>query len=72
MPAAANRPDAQGGPDFADPDYDLAVDWLAAHAAIDKAQAEYEDPAQPPCILIVNGSSRASIPAPARCRKAGG
>src|ERR1700754_2423927 len=48
----------KAGPDRADPDYDLAVDWLDAEAAIKQARAEYEDPNQPPCILIVNGSSR--------------
>src|SRR3954468_14033235 len=46
----------KAGAGYADPDYDLAVDWIAAKRAIEKARAEHEDAAQPPCILIVNGS----------------
>src|ERR1700761_8905497 len=34
----------KAGPDFADPDYDLAVDWIAAKAAIDAARARHDDP----------------------------
>ena len=49
---------AKAGAGYADPDYDLAIDWIAAREAVSKAQAEYEDSAQPPCILIINGSSR--------------
>jgi multimeric flavodoxin WrbA len=48
----------KAGKGFADPAYDLSIDWIAAKKAVDEAQAEYEDPAQPPCILIINGSSR--------------
>ena len=48
----------KAGPGFADPDYDLSDDWRAAHDAVEAAQREHDDPAQPPCILIVNGSSR--------------
>src|SRR6266576_6821982 len=31
----------KAGPGFADPDYDIAVDWLAAREAILAAQAEW-------------------------------
>src|SRR3546814_2373119 len=43
----------KAGEGFVDPDYDLARDWLAAHEAVCRAQSEYEDPAQPPCVLII-------------------
>jgi hypothetical protein len=47
----------KAGPGFADPDYDLAVDWLNARAAIAEAQKRHDDPNQKPRIII-NGSSR--------------
>ncbi len=59
----------KAGPCFADPDYDLAVDWVSAQDAIRTAQAEYEDPEQPPCILIVNGSSRSEHTCPGEMSK---
>lgn len=59
----------KAGPGFADPDYDLAEDWIEASAAVAEAQREYEDPAQPPCILIVNGSSRSEHTCPGEMSK---
>ena len=59
----------KAGPGFADPDYDLADEWIEAKAAIDRARAEYEDPEQPPCILIVNGSSRSEHTCPGEMSK---
>ena len=44
------------GEGYADPSYELSDQWRAAKAAVDQAQHEFEDPDQPPCILIVNGS----------------
>src|SRR3954466_10990387 len=34
----------KAGPGFADPNYDLSVDWIAAKDAIDQAQKRHEDP----------------------------
>src|SRR4030088_1156505 len=48
----------KAGPGFADPDYDIAVDWLAARDAIAEAQRRHDDSGEAPRILIVNGSSR--------------
>jgi hypothetical protein len=59
----------KAGAKFADPDYDLAEDWIAAHDAVKDAQAEHEDPDQPPCILIVNGSSRSEHTCPGEMSK---
>src|SRR3954469_10819502 len=46
----------KAGAGFADPDYEIAVDWLAAHEAIVEAQRRYEDAAAQPRILVINGS----------------
>lgn len=46
------------GPGFAEPDYELALDWLNAHAAVRDAQARHEDASAPARILIINASSR--------------
>ncbi|QPQ55483.1 flavodoxin family protein [Allosphingosinicella flava] len=60
---------AKAGQGRPDPDYDLATDWIAAEAAIVRAQREYEDPNEPPCILIVNGSSRSEHTCPGEMSK---
>ena len=59
----------KAGPGYADPDYDLADDWIAAKAAIDSAQARHDDPAGPARILIVNGSSRSEHTCPGELSK---
>jgi multimeric flavodoxin WrbA len=43
---------------FADPNYEIAVDWLAAHASIVEAQRRHDDPREKSRVLIINGSSR--------------
>jgi hypothetical protein len=57
------------GPGFADPDYQIALDWLAAHEAIRDAQARHDDPAQPSRILIINGSPRSEQTCPGEMSK---
>jgi len=59
----------KAGPGFADPDYDLSVDWLAARDAITQAQRTHEDPATPSRILLVNGSSRSEHTCPGEMSK---
>jgi multimeric flavodoxin WrbA len=59
----------KAGAGYADPEYDLAEDWIAARAAIDRARAEHDDPSEPPCILIVNGSSRSEHTCPGEMSK---
>jgi multimeric flavodoxin WrbA len=59
----------KAGPEFADPDYDLSVDWLAARDAVLQAQREHDDPGQPPCILIVNCSPRSEHTCPGEMSK---
>jgi len=43
---------------FADPDYDLAVDWIAARDAIKRAQERHDDTTVPPGILLISSSAR--------------
>ena len=48
----------KAGPGFADPDYEISVDWLAAREAILAAQRRHDDAGETPRILVINGSSR--------------
>jgi len=48
----------KAGPGYADPDYDLSVDWIEARARIDRAQATWADPATRPRALVICGSPR--------------
>ena len=57
------------GEGYADPAYDLSDEWRAAKEAIDQARQEYDHPDQPPCILIVNGSSRSEHTCPGEMSK---
>jgi hypothetical protein len=47
----------RAGPGFADPNYEIAVDWLATREAIQEAQRRHDDPGELPRILIINGSA---------------
>jgi multimeric flavodoxin WrbA len=59
----------KAGPEYADPDYDLAIEWVEARAAIRQAQTEHDNPAEPPCILIVNCSPRSEHTCPGEMSK---
>lgn len=48
----------KAGPGFADPDYDLSVDWLAARDRLLAAAAEQADPAAAPRVLLITASAR--------------
>ncbi|WP_429251917.1 flavodoxin family protein [Paraburkholderia sp. GAS333] len=48
----------KAGPGFADPDYDLSVEWRDASERIKSAQRKQSDPASTSRVLIVNASSR--------------
>ncbi|MCY7316214.1 MAG: flavodoxin family protein [Rubrivivax sp.] len=49
---------AKAGPAFADPDYDLSVEWLDTHHKLQAAQRRFEDAALPRRVLLVNASPR--------------
>ena len=59
----------KAGAGFADPDYDLSLDWLAARDAIHAAARLHGDPAGPARFLIVNGSSRSEHTCPGEMSK---
>ncbi len=49
---------AKAGPGFADPDYELSVEWRATRDRLQAAQARWGDAATPSRVLVVNGSAR--------------
>lgn len=59
----------KAGPGYADPDYDLAVDWIEAKAAIEAAQARHDDRDGPCRVLLINGSSRSEHTCPGEMSK---
>src|ERR1700716_2988939 len=59
----------KAGPGFADPDYDISVDWLAARDAILAAQRRHDDSNETARILLINGSSRSEHTCPGEMSK---
>jgi len=48
----------KAGPGYANPDYELSMDWVNAKRAIEAAQKRHDDPTAPTRVLIINGSHR--------------
>jgi multimeric flavodoxin WrbA len=48
----------KAGPGFADPDYNVPLEWLATRAAIHKAEAQQRDPSAARRILLIAGADR--------------
>jgi len=48
----------KAGPGFADPDYDLSIEWKQARERLLEAEKQQKDPASPNRILIINGAAR--------------
>lgn len=59
----------KAGAGFADPDYDLSVDWLKARGAIQEAERRYCDASRPSRILLINGSPRSEHTCPGEMSK---
>ena len=59
----------KAGPEFADPDYELSLDWLAARDAIRVAEMQHRDASLPARILVINGSSRTNQSCPGETSK---
>jgi len=59
----------KAGPQFADPEYELAEDWIAAHEAIEAARRRHENKQLPPRILLINCSSRSEHTCPGEMSK---
>src|ERR1019366_1454450 len=48
----------KAGPGYADPDYDLSVEWIATKQRIDEAQLRWADPLTLSRVLLICGSAR--------------
>lgn len=59
----------KAGPGFADPDYELSLDWIAARAAVQEAQRRHEQKDGRPCIVLVNASARSEHTCPGEMSK---
>ncbi len=59
----------KAGPGFADPGYDLSLDWLKAREGIIGAEERYADSGAVPRILIINGSTRSDLTCPGEMSK---
>jgi multimeric flavodoxin WrbA len=59
----------RAGTGFADPDYQLSIDWLEARAAIERAQRAHEEPHGPARFLLINGASRSEHTCPGESSK---
>jgi len=57
------------GKGYADPKFELPVEWIEARAAIDGAEKRQKDPKSPTRILIVNGSTRSEHTCPGEISK---
>jgi|GEM_PF-6749795 len=59
----------KAGEGYADPDCDLAVDWIRARDAIKDAQRRHDDASRQMRILLINGSSRSDQTCPGEMSK---
>jgi multimeric flavodoxin WrbA len=48
----------KAGPGFADPDFELPIEWLEARDRIQRAQRQHDDPAASSQVLLVSGAAR--------------
>ncbi len=48
----------KAGPGFADPEYDLSIEWKAAHDSLLAAEAKQKDARTPSRVLVINASAR--------------
>jgi multimeric flavodoxin WrbA len=59
----------KAGPEFAHPDYELALDWIVAHQAVTAAQRQYEDRSGANRFLLISASSRSEHTCPGEMSK---
>jgi multimeric flavodoxin WrbA len=59
----------KAGPGFANPDFDLPVEWLEARERIQTAQRQHDDPNGPSKVLLVCGSARTDETCPGEMSK---
>jgi len=59
----------KAGAEFADPGYELAIEWIAAREAIHAAGKTQRDPATQRRVLLIGGSSRSDMTCPGEMSK---
>jgi hypothetical protein len=59
----------RAGPRYADPDYELSIDWIRSRDAIARAERTQKQAASRSRILLVNGSSRSDQSCPGEMSK---
>ncbi|MEA3028456.1 MAG: hypothetical protein QOF91_3741 [Alphaproteobacteria bacterium] len=59
----------KAGPGYADPDYNLAVEWIEASRRIKEAERRQKDAASPSRILLINGAARSEHTCPGESSK---
>ena len=59
----------RAGPGYADPEYDLSVDWIEANQRIQDAERRQKDPASPSRVLLINGAARSDQTCPGEISK---
>ncbi|HEY3156636.1 MAG TPA: flavodoxin family protein [Candidatus Eisenbacteria bacterium] len=59
----------KAGPEFADPEFQLPMEWLQTRRRIQEAQARHDDPKSPARILVINGSARSDQTCPGEISK---
>jgi multimeric flavodoxin WrbA len=60
---------APAGPDFAEPAFELALEWLDTRARIREAETRQKDPESPSRVLVINGSTRSEHTCPGEISK---
>ncbi|HMI31635.1 MAG TPA: hypothetical protein VK527_07840, partial [Candidatus Limnocylindrales bacterium] len=59
----------KAGPEFADPEQKLPIEWLTTRRKIKEAQAHHDDPMGAARILVINGSARSDQTCPGEISK---
>jgi multimeric flavodoxin WrbA len=59
----------KAGQGFADPTYDLSVEWLQTREAIERAKGQHRDPAMSSRVLLICGSARSDMTCPSEMSK---
>jgi hypothetical protein len=62
----------KAGPGYADPEYELSVEWLDTKERIARARAVWADPASKSRVLVICGSSRNDGTCPGEIRRHSG
>jgi multimeric flavodoxin WrbA len=59
----------KAGAGYADPNYDLSVEWIEASGRVKEAERRQKDMASPPRILLINGAARSEHTCPGESSK---